>query len=157
MRWTNLFLVILLAGCGGSLNDEQRKQLKEGREQQKIKKVTEAELTEEAFARGRAIIGLVERNPTKRDSVMASNPVVVRWLEPGAANASEIERQVIDAYLNSVLMGGSLSDNVQRLGTDSLLYTKPVVLERPDGTVEVRGTWNVSMAKKDIVLTMGKR
>jgi len=150
-------LLTLLAGCGGSLNEEQRKQLKEGREQQKIKKVTEAELTEEAFTKGRSIITFVERNQAKRDSVMMASHVVVRWLEPGSANASEMERQVIDAYLNSVMMGGSLSDNVQRLGTDSLLYTKPVVLERPDGTVEVRGTWNVSMSKKELVLSMNKR
>lgn len=128
--------------------------MKEARELQSIKKVSEADLLEEAFRKGREIMGVIENRPLVVDSVKAQYKVDVRWLEPGSANATEIERQLIDAYLNSMMMGEELKDNVQRLGNDSLLYTKPVLLELPDGIVEVRGTWNIRMSKKQLVLAM---
>jgi hypothetical protein len=151
-----LIWVSVLAGCGGSLNDEQRKQLREGKDQQVIKKVSEAEIVDEAFSKGRAVISLLESNPLAADSLAVAHQVAVRWLEPSSANATEIERQLIDAYLNSMMMGETLKDNVQSLGTDSLLYTKPVTVEQPDGVVEVKGTWNIRMARKQLVLGINK-
>ena len=46
-----LFIVlgVLLTACGGSLSDEQRKQMREASEQQAIVKVTEAEIMDAAF------------------------------------------------------------------------------------------------------------
>jgi len=49
-------LVVTLYGFGGSLSNEQRQELKEGREKQEIKKVTEAELISGAIERGKKIV-----------------------------------------------------------------------------------------------------
>lgn len=158
MRLIYLYPVALLVitGCGGSLNDEQRKQMREARELNSIKKVSEVEITEAAFVLGREILGLVESGLDK-DSIEISRKVDIRWLEAGSTEGTEIERQVIDAYLTSMMMGTELADNVQRLGTDSLLYTKPVVVNLPEGAVEVKGTWNIRLSKKQIVLGIGKK
>ncbi|HEY3429299.1 MAG TPA: hypothetical protein VGK39_01400, partial [Cyclobacteriaceae bacterium] len=55
-RFFLIFLWLIVVACGGSLTDEQRKKMKEAREQQAIVKVTEAEITEAAFAKGRSVI-----------------------------------------------------------------------------------------------------
>jgi hypothetical protein len=53
-------------------------------------------------------------------------------------------------------MGEEQIDNVQKIGTDSLLYTKALVITRPDSSIEVRGTWNVWLSKKKLILGMNK-
>ena len=153
-----LFLVVLTS-CGGSLSDEQRKQMLEAREQQSIQRVTDVQVTEAAFEIGREVVkGLNEKTtPFQLDSVAASKDVKIRWLEPGSQHAHEMEQQLIDAYINSVLMGEKQTDNVQRIGDDSLLYTRPLVITRPDSSVEVRGTWNVWISKKQLILSIGKK
>ena len=156
MRWNYVAILLFLMGCGGSLNEEQRKQMREAREQHTIRKVTDAELTQEAFDRGKEILDLIEKKPDLSDSIAQSYHVSIRWIDPSSPDATELERQVIDAYLNSVMMGSTVTDNVQKLGMDSLLYSKPVVTELPDGSVQVKGLWNVKMSKKYLVLGMDK-
>lgn len=151
-----IFTIGLLASCGGSLTDEQRKKMKEAREQQSIQKVTDAEITEAAFEKGRAIMETLTR-PAQADSLSKAVQVEIHWLEPGAGKGLEIEQQLIDAYINSVIVGGTLQDNVQNIGTDSVLYTKPVVLTRPDSSIEVKGTWNIWMSKKQLILGMKRK
>jgi hypothetical protein len=151
-----LILVIVATACGGSLTDEQRKKMAEAREGQAIVKVTDAEITEAAFAKGRAVMENLTATSAV-DSVEQASGVAIHWLEPGTAHALEIEQQLIDAYINSVIEGTPLQDNVQKIGTDSMLYTKAVVLNRPDGSVEVKGTWNIWMSKKQLILGMGKK
>ncbi|MBL7842435.1 MAG: hypothetical protein KF846_07565 [Cyclobacteriaceae bacterium] len=148
--------LVFILSCGGSLNDEQRKQMREARELNSIKKVSDAEIMEAAFAYGRDIMGLVDSG-LDMDSLEVSRKVDIRWLATGSTEGSEIERQVIDAYLTSMMLGTELADNVQRLGTDSLLYTKPVVVDLPEGVVEVKGTWNIHMSKKQVVLSIQKK
>ncbi len=148
-------LAMVLLGCGGSLTDEQRKKMLEASEQQAIVKVTDAEVLEVAFAKGRTVLeGLT--SPAETGSREKVEGVKIHWLEPGSRGL-EIEQQLIDAYMNSVIEGTSLHDNVQEIGTDSLLYTKAVVLIRPDSSVEVKGTWNIWMSKKQLILSMKKR
>lgn len=156
MRLLYFLIGFALLGCGGSLNDEQRKQMREAREMKAIKKVSEAEITELAFSRGRDIMKNITRSPKAIDSLEAAHQVRISWLTPGSSTATEVEKQLIDAYLNSILSGTSVSDNVQRLGEDSLLYTRPVTRELPDGTVAVDGTWNISFSRKQLVLSIGK-
>ena len=150
-----MILVTCLAfSCGGSLTDEQRKRMNEAREQQSIRKVTDAEITEAAFAKGRQVMDILTK-PDKADSVSQVAQVEIHWLEPGT-HASEMEQQLIDAYINSIIEGVPLQDNVQNIGEDSVLYTKPVVLTRPDSSVEIKGTWNIWMSKKQLILAMKK-
>ncbi len=151
-----ILLVLSLFACGGSLTDEQRKRMLEASELQAIVKVTDAEITEAAFAKGRTVMeGLT--SPSELDSLEKVAAVKIHWLEPGAAHGLEIEQQLIDAYINSVIEGTSLQDNVQKIGTDSMLYTKAIILTRPDSSVEVKGTWNIWMSKKQLILSMNKK
>jgi hypothetical protein len=157
----NLFLILVivaLSSCGGSISDEQRKQMQEARKEQSIQKVTDAQITEAAFEKGREVVkGLTEKTtPTQLESLSVDQEVKIRWLLPGSANALEVEKQLIDAYINSVIMGEEQIDNVQKIGTDSLLYTKALVITRPDSSIEVRGTWNVWLSKKKLILGMNK-
>jgi len=152
-------IVLVASACGGSMSDEQRKQMLEAREQQVIQRVTDVEITEAAFEKGRQIVKELNENTKadQLDSIAGSMDVKIRWLVPGSADAQEIEKQLIDAYINSVMMGEKQTDNVQRIGTDSILYTKPIVVNRPDSSVEIRGTWNVWISKKKLILSMGKK
>lgn len=83
--------------------------------------------------------------------------VRIHWLAPGKAHGLEIEQQLIEAYLNSMLTGTPLQDNVQKIGEDSLLYTNPVVITRADSSIEIKGTWNIWMSKRELILSMGKK
>ena len=129
--------------------------MQEAREQQAIVKVTEAEITEAAFAKGRSVMTQLG-SAGSPEVIGQQTGVKIHWLEPGA-DALEIEQQLIDAYINSVIEGTPLEDNVQEVGMDSLLYTNAIVLTRPDGSVEVKGTWNIWMSKKQLILAMGKK
>lgn len=160
MKNTLIFLIAagLLTQCGGSMSDEQRKQMLEAREQQRIQKISEAEIMDLAFAKGREVLtGLPMQESSRVDSLGRILGVKIHWLAPGASNGLTIEQQVIEAYINSVIEGTPLQDNVQKVGTDSLLYTRAVVITRPDSSVEVKGTWNVWMSKKQLILGRGNK
>jgi len=154
-----LFIVsfVVLTACGGSLSDEQRKQMREASEQQTIVKVTEAEIMEAAFAKGRSVMSQLKESNPDTSKVSMEEIVRIHWLVPGEAHSLEIEQQLIEAYLNSMLTGTPLQDNVQKIGEDSLLYTNPVVLTRADSSIEIKGTWNIWMSKRQLILAMGKK
>jgi hypothetical protein len=152
-----------LGACGGSLSDEQRKKMREQMELHEIKKVTDAEITEAAFIKGRDIVKTLENfhgDSVRIDSLITSEQGKVRWLVPGKDNALEIEQQLIDAYIAAE--SGEQQDNVQRVRnaegeSDSILYTKPVVSKLPNGTERLEGVWNVWLSKKQLILSMDKK
>lgn len=151
--------VILLAlfGCGGSLSDEQRRQLREAQEQQAIRKIREADLLAETFTRGRILTQLIQDQKPEAlplDSISNANQVVIRWHGLDAFDALDIERQLIEAYVVAASTGSAIADNVQRLGADTLLYTMPVTRYRPDSVLEVEGMWSIRMATRNVVLGM---
>lgn len=148
--------VVLLTACGGGLSDEQRKQVREANEQQTIVKVTEVEIMDAAFAKGRSVMSRLSDSNPDTARVSTEEVVNIHWLTPGKAHSLEIEQQLIEAYLNSLLNGTPLQDNVQKIGEDSLLYTNPVVVTRADSSIEIKGTWNIWMSKKNLILAMGK-
>jgi hypothetical protein len=148
--------MIALAGCGGKLSDEQRKEMRDGMKEQTIQRVSDAQLTEAAFKLGREIMGKAIRQDSmvNIDSIELNRHVRIHWLTAGSANALEIERQIIDAYVMNAATGNDQPDNVQLVGEDSILYTKPVVEPMPDGAIYVKGTWNVWMSRKELVLSL---
>ena len=148
---------MILTACGGSLSDEQRKQMREASEQEAIVKVTEAEIMDAAFTKGRSVVNRLKESNPDTSKVSREEIVRIHWLAPGEAHSLEIEQQLIDAYLNSMLTGTPLQDNVQKIGEDSLLYTNPVVLTRADSSIEIKGTWNIWMSKRELILAMGKK
>src|SRR5688572_23178476 len=96
--------LFILAGCGGSLSDEQRKQMKEKMEAGEIRKVTDAELTDAAFSFGRMISSTIEnssknlRDDAIIDSLEQQFNVDILFLEPADTMLAEVERQIIEAY-----------------------------------------------------------
>jgi len=149
--------MVVLSSCGGSMSDEQRKQMLEASEQQKIQKISEAEIMDLGLAKGREVLAELPIKAPRVDSSGQLQDVKIHWLSPGASTGLTIEQQLIDAYINSVMEGMPLQDNIQKIGTDSLLYTKAVVITRPDNSVEVKGTWNIWMSKKQLILGRDKK
>lgn len=153
---TCVISIVLITACEGRLSDQQRKELKEARKLQEIKVVNEAEITAQALAQGNAIFELLEEagfDEQKIDSIEQTEYADIRWIEPGSTNAKWIENQLIEAYLVSAVTGGT-QENVQKVGPDSLIYTKPVISNMPDGSVYVKGMWSIWLSKKQVVLSI---
>ena len=153
-----IFTMLILASCGGSLSDEQRRKIREDMQQHKIVRVTDAEITEVAFVRGREVVKAIAETgnkPARLDSLSNANNLKIKWLVPGASNALDIERQLVEAYLASAINGG-MEDNVQRMAGDSLLYTHPVTEKMTDGSETVKGIWSIRLSKKQLILSMDK-
>ena len=153
------FLLILLStGCGGSLSNEQREEMKEARSKQEIRKVSEAELIEEAIKLGRELVEKakpVADETDKLGTLAKTNNARIKLVEVGSKNALEIEKQIIDAYVVGIAVS-DFPENVQMIGEDSLLYSQPVVEHLPEGAVQIKGIWSITFSKKDIVLSMSQ-
>jgi hypothetical protein len=90
--------------------------------------------------------------------LIEANNGKVRWLVPGATNALDVEQQLIEAYVSSPT--GDIQDNVQKIResngtvTDSILYSKPVLIKRNDGTDVLTGVWNIWLSRKELIRSM---
>ena len=60
-----------------------------------------------------------------------------------------MERQLLEAYQ----AGTGTSDNIQKMGTDSLLYTKPLMHEH-SGKSEFIKVLGIRITRKQIVLSI---
>jgi hypothetical protein len=154
-----LILIMFCSSCGGKLSEDQRKRLHEGMATQDIKRITDAELQESALSYGKSVIRGIEivdislKKKSKIDSLAQLYHVRIYSLVPSDQMLLEIEKQLVDAY---VAGGGSgrVDDNLQKIGTDSLLYTRPIFSENPDGTLVFSHAIGVMMSKKVVVLSM---
>lgn len=161
MKHLALIAAVLLVACGGQLSDEQRKQMREKMEENKIVHATEIEITEEAFAEGRE---LVEQLDSMRGDSVAMKKFLkdhknIHFITPRQSTSRMLERQLVDAYLSDPT--GAHQDNVQKVRNnqgdfDTLLYTKPVMRKLPDGSDELMGVWNMWLPKKDLVVKIGR-
>ena len=157
-----LMSLTLLTACGGSLSDEQRREMRQKMEEHKILRITEVEITEAAFETGRELVGILDSlsaDSAQLRAFIKSQDGRIRFITPDASNARLLERQLINAYLSDA--SGSFQDNVQKVRAsdgdfDSLLYTKPVTKKLPDGSDELQGVWNIWLPKKELVLAIGK-
>jgi hypothetical protein len=145
--------------CGGTLNDEQRKKLRERMKSDEIKHVTDGELMSAAFDYGRAIATTIQKkdpamaNATLLDSLESAFDVKILAIEPGDSMLLAIESQVIEAYTSSVGTV-NVADDVQKISDDSILYTKPIVHERPDGSIEFTRALSIHMPTKSVILSI---
>ena len=125
-------------------------------ENSEIKKVTEAQITEAAFLYGRQVAAAVEKrdktlsNQSFLDSLGRSFEVEIISIQSNNQTLRNIERQLLEAYASQA----QASDNVQKMGADSLLYTKPIMREHPDGSTEFIKALGIRMTKKQIVLSI---
>ena len=144
-----LILTILLSACGGKLTDEQKRKIKDEMNRSKIRRLSDADITEAAFALGRRLVAL---SPGQRDSLLATRSV--RWKEifQNDPTGNAIEKQIVEAYADADAR--RLGDNIQKVGKDSLLYTKPVVKELPDGSLRFDHAIGITMAQRQVILSI---
>jgi hypothetical protein len=156
MKYIGLLIFVMLISCTGSLSDEQRKRIKESMEQGEIKKVSEAEILEHAFSYGRGIATILDKrdktlmNQPLQDSLSSAFQVEIILLQPENTRLRSVERQVMEAYLESK----ELNDNIQKMGTDSLLYTLPIANENRDDSLSFQKVLGIRMTRKQIVLSI---
>ncbi len=154
-----LVVLLICASCGGKLTDEQRQKLHEGMATQNIKRVSDADLQTAALAYGKSVLRDMEnadtslKNKSRIDSLEVVYHVRIYSLIPSAPELREIEKQLVDAYVSGG-DAGQVADNLQKVGTDSLLYTKPVFKSGPDGTLQFSHAIGIMMSKKTLVLSM---
>jgi hypothetical protein len=161
----NILLIVacLCFACEGKLTDEQRKKMKEQMELHEIRRVTDTEITEAAYARGREMfekIVNIGSDSARLDSLVTAYNGRLRWIVPGKGNAHQMEQQLVEAYLADE--SGGMNDNVQEIRrgqekSDSILYTKPVVTKLSDGSERLDGIWNIWLSRKQLILAMDKK
>lgn len=155
MKYMAALLVLLFASCGGSLSSDERKRLQEESRMHEIKRITEAEIAEAALVKGRSVTEVANdfRNDRGRlDSLGRAQGATIRWRVPGASDALAVEQQIIDAYVMNPT--ADLPDNIQDIGADSVLYSRPEVSVMPDGAAAIEGVWSVRLSKKALILEM---
>ena len=167
MKYSVLICAIILTACGGTISDEQRKKFKEGMEMEKIVHATDSDILAFALDKGHATFDALKASSFsahKIDSIEKALNVRINFLVPGKSNALVIEQEMIDAYINGIALGGANQENLQKVWTDtqknnydSVMYSQPKLLIRPDGVEELQGIWNIFIAKRDIVLAIGRK
>jgi hypothetical protein len=159
MKYVAFLCLLAFISCNGKLSDEQKRKIKEEREESKIKKISEADITAAAFAYGRKITDIIERRDKNLsdskliDSLESAFSVEIIAMQTNDSTLRAIEKKIIEAYT----AGGSgltLSDNVQKMGKDSILYTKPLMREQSDGSVIFTKALGLRIAKRELIHTI---
>jgi hypothetical protein len=159
MKYVFVLSLLVFVSCNGKLTDEQKRKIREEREESQIKKISDADITEAAFEYGRTITNIIEKrdkslsNKNLIDSLEDAFDVEIISMKTDDSTLRSVEKKVIEAYAS----GGSsvtLSDNVQKMGKDSVLYTKPLMRELPDGSVEFTRALGLRISKRQIIRTI---
>jgi uncharacterized membrane protein len=159
MRIILLATVLFATACGGALSDEQRKKMRERMKEDEIKHVTEGELMAAAVDYGRAIATVIQRrdpamvNKALIDSLESAFEVKITAITPVDSMLLAIEQQLVEAYTSGAGQA-NIADDVQKMDRDSVLYTKPIMHERPDGTVEFTRALSIHMPTKSVILSI---
>lgn len=180
-------IVGAMVGCGGSGEQQiDREAIREEMEQREIKRLLPAELVEGAYQRGEALAEAardlvlqtypqpVEEPPAdfvtdvaveKIDSLSKAEDVSIAWVSEitDTAGLEEKEKQLWEAYLYNVDNDLPLNDNVQRIGDEEYLYTKPLLLDleirrnmlgSESDTTAFLGMWSILISKKNLIQSM---
>lgn len=124
-----------------------------------IRKVSDAEITEAGFEYARKITKVIESSSIRQssrkflDSLQNAFSVKISYLQPSDSMLRGIEKKLIEAYTSGAEVK-DLADNLQKIDNDSLLYTKPLMKERPDGSIEFTRALGVRISKRQIILSM---
>lgn len=159
MRKLVWVIMLLSIACGGKLTHEEREKLHKGMATQDIRRVTDAELQEAALAYAASVIVDVEKvdkyliKKTQIDSIAAARKVKIFSLTPDDNALREIEKKLIEAYLAGT-DAGTAGDNLQAIGEDSLLFTRPVFSLHADGSQQFDHAIGIRIAKKTVILSM---
>jgi hypothetical protein len=159
MKYIVLISALVALGCNGKLTDEQKRKIKEERADSQLKKISEAEITEAAFSFGRSLAQMIEKgdktllNKSVIDSLEATYSVEIVEMKTSDSTLRAIEKRVIEAYV----AGGdaaTLNDNIQKTTGDSILYTKPLMIQQADGSMLFSKALGIRMSKKQVILAI---
>ena len=148
MKYSVLICAIVLTACGGTLSDEQRKKFKEGMEMEKIVRATDSDILAVALDKGHATYDALKAttfSTNKIDSIEKALNVRINFLVPGKSNALAIEQEMIDAYVNSIALGGANQENLQKVWTGSGMVRHRDELKRPSAKVNSCATMIASV------------
>jgi len=153
MKYLSFISLFIFISCGGSLSKEQRQRIRENMKTGEIKKLSDADVTEAAFDYSRNIAKIISTNNNHNvlDSLEKKYNVQIVFMDANTKDLRAVEKQIIEAYNSS---STALDDNIQRIGKDSLLYTKPFMKELPDGSMKFEKALGIRMTKKEIVLSI---
>ncbi len=160
MRYLVVLLFSVFLACQGKLTDEQKKEMRDGMKANKIVKISEAEIVDAAFVYGRSISGEIQnqspdlKNEQAISALQKKYNVIIFPLQPGDSLLMEIEQQLIEAYTSA--SGVELTDNIQKIGNDSLLYTLPIMKKQDDGSIQFIYALGIRMPKKEVILSIEK-
>jgi hypothetical protein len=144
-----VFLYILsglLVACGPGLTEEQKRKIKAEMEAGQVKRVSEAQIMEAALQQGKSLVSTANASA----AISAQNEFgKAQKLTQMPSYASETESLVWEAMKEK-----SVSENVQKIDVDTLLYTTPVWGKNKIGQDSVIAIWRVALSKKQIVLKL---
>ncbi|MDH5474486.1 MAG: hypothetical protein OEX22_02225 [Cyclobacteriaceae bacterium] len=134
-------LSFLLVGCNHpGLNETQRQQLKEGKVNRTIHRVTDAQILEVTSTKGETVFKtLTSPNDTSMTGLRAI------WVYDSAKIHNTKMAQIQDAYLYSKENKLALPPHVEQFNTDSLLFVKPAHFQNKEGL------WFILFDKREIV------
>ena len=147
----------LLAGCVGKIDDKNINAAKEGIENRKIRKISDAELIVLTYERGRIISDTAQKTLAHHlstaiadngfegglqycnanaypliDSIQSNFKVTIKRVSLKSRNPQDkpdgLEEELLEAYQYNIDNQLDLMDNVQRVDETQLLYTKPIVI-----------------------------
>ncbi len=126
-------------------------------EAKSIKKISDAELTEAALTYAHNITKVIEskgRTDQKfLDSLDKEYDIEVLFMTAGDSKLRPVEKQVIEAYVSTV--GPDIpGDNLQKMGNDSLFYTKPIFEKNQKGSLEFSKALALRIHKKAVILSI---
>ena len=172
---TVLLLCLTFAACGDRNSSVIDRQVLSEMEQREPKRVMPNQLVNEAYRRGRTLADqLLSEQSSAKDSLSLPEllsaqsydtlPARVLWIDERSdtTRLTPYEQQLWSAYRYSAERSEPLADNVQRLGTDSLLYTQPLTLTdslvtrfpSSDTVGQLLGMWSITLPKKEVVLSI---
>ena len=174
-------LIVGITGCKPQQDQKQepvmdRKQFNEVLQQQEVKRVTEAELTQAAIDRGDQLVKDLQM-ALEQDSAFGNMPVdqqilqgiskqeqelspVIQFLvaaDTSRASLHPKQRQLLQAYAYDPEFAETTSANIQRIGTDSLLYTRVQLFPSSESAADSSkqlGVWNILFSRKEIILKL---
>lgn len=102
------------------------------------------------------------------DSLEKEYEAKIQWIaatDTASSQLTDLEQQILQAYLYNIENNLEVSHNVQRVDDESYLYTKPVTLnalqqkptslqQAPADTSQFLGMWSIRLSKREIILNM---
>lgn len=155
---TLLILAYLLSFCSSSLSEKEREAIRFEKNQREIRKINTADIILATYVRGMTITTITDSLITARlefmiqeygithaieqydpivqpilDSISNANNAEIKRISHKARNMElgEIEKELLEAYQYNNNKKPKVTDNVQIIDDNLLLYSKPIIINNP--------------------------